>query len=73
MTSVVFGIFCSILLNSVAFSQPLQVQFTSEPTQYDPLFLEDGVALRLAANTLGTLYSYDGKGERKKGLVDSYT
>jgi oligopeptide transport system substrate-binding protein len=73
MTRVVFGVLASILLNSVAFSEPLQVQFASEPTQYDPLFLEDGVALKLAANTLGTLYFYDGKGERKKGLVDSYS
>jgi oligopeptide transport system substrate-binding protein len=73
MTRVVFGVLSSILLNSVAFSEPLQVQFASEPTQYDPLFLEDGVALKLAANTLGTLYFYDGKGERKKGLVDSYS
>ncbi len=73
MTRVVFGVLCSILLNSGAFSQPLQVQFSSEPTQYDPLFLEDGVALKLAANTLGTLYFYDGKGERKKGLVDSHS
>jgi ABC-type transport system substrate-binding protein len=70
VTRVVFGVLVAILLNSDAFSAPLQVQFTAEPTQYDPLFLEDGTALKLAANTLGTAYFYDGKGERQKGLME---
>jgi len=73
MTSIVLWGFLSILLNSGAFSSTLQVQFSSEPTQFDPLLLEDGTALRLAANTLGTLYHYDGKGERQKGLVESHS
>jgi ABC-type transport system substrate-binding protein len=51
----------------------LNVQLSSEPTQFDPLLSEDGTALKIAANTLGTLFQYDGKGERSKGLVDSYS
>jgi len=70
VTRVVFGVCLAILLNLDAFSAPLQVQFTAEPTQYDPLFLEDGTALKLAANTLGTAYYYDGRGERQKGLME---
>jgi oligopeptide transport system substrate-binding protein len=77
----VFGGAFAILLNSVAFSAPfpkqlpipLQVQLSSEPTQYDPLFLEDGSGLKLSANVLGTLFYYDGKGERQKGLLRDYS
>jgi oligopeptide transport system substrate-binding protein len=50
-------------------STVLNVQFSAEPTQYDPLLLEDGTALRLAANTVGTLYEYDGDGNLNKSLV----
>ncbi|NDF16056.1 hypothetical protein EB061_12185, partial [bacterium] len=71
----------AILLNSAAFSAPspipppvpLQVQLSSEPTQYDPLLLEDGSGLKLSANVLGTLFYYDGKGERQKGLLRDYS
>jgi ABC-type transport system substrate-binding protein len=51
-------------------SPVLNVQFSAEPTQYDPLMLEDGVALRIAANTIGTLYSYDGAGNLSKDLLE---
>ena len=47
----------------------LTVQYAAEPTQYDPLLMEDGTALRLAANTIGTLYEYDGAGNLSKALV----
>lgn len=67
------GATLAILLNSVAFSAPLQVQLSSEPTQFDPLFLEDGSGLKLSANVLGTLFWYDGKGERQKGLLKDYS
>lgn len=69
----VLGATLAILLNSVAFSAPLQVQFSSEPTQYDPLFMEDGSGLKLSANVLGTLFYYDGRGERQKGLLEDYS
>ena len=45
------------------------IQFGSEPTQYDPLFLEDGTALRLAANVVATPFEYDGTGNLIKNLV----
>jgi oligopeptide transport system substrate-binding protein len=73
VTRFVFGAAACILMNSVAFSAPLQVQLSSEPTQYDPLFLEDGSGLKLSANVLGTLFYYDGKGERQKGLLQDYS
>ncbi len=45
------------------------MQFGSEPTQFDPLFMEDGTALRIAANVIATPYEYDGAGNRRKNLV----
>ena len=50
----------------------LRIQFGSEPTQYDPLFLEDGTALRLAANVIATPFEYDGAGNLRNGLVRDY-
>ncbi len=49
----------------------LNVQFGPEPTQFDPLMLEDGTSLRLAANVIATPFEYDGNGELKKNLVES--
>jgi ABC-type oligopeptide transport system substrate-binding subunit len=70
MPSVMCILFAlSLSLVCDAHESNLNVQFTSEPTQYDPLFLEDGVALRLAANTVGTLYEYDGRGVLTPALV----
>ena len=51
----------------------LTVQMSAEPTQFDPLQMEDGSALKIAANTVGTLFAYDGKGDRWKSLIDNYT
>ena len=48
----------------------LVVQMNAEPTQFDPLMMEDGVAMRIAANVLGTPYEYDGAGNLKKALVE---
>ena len=84
MPSSVLGFGCLILLlipMKSAFSEvllavpadTLAVQLSSEPTEYDPLLLEDGTALKISANTLGTLYQYDGKGNRSKGLVSDYS
>jgi ABC-type transport system substrate-binding protein len=64
---------CSPSLKSEAFAATLNVQISAEPTQFDPLLLEDGTALKISANTLGTLFQYDGKGERSKGLLDTYS
>lgn len=68
---VLFALFIPFQLDAIAAqsSSLLRVQFSSEPTQYDPLFLEDGPSLKVAANTIGTLYEYDGKGELQKSLV----
>ncbi len=67
-----------VLLWLSAFATPsrasvISVQFPSEPTQYDPLLIEDAVGLRLAANTMATVFEFDGKGERQKALIDSYS
>lgn len=51
----------------------LTVQFPSEPTHYDPLLIEDGVGMKLSANTIATLFQYDGAGERKKSLLYNYS
>jgi ABC-type transport system substrate-binding protein len=58
---------------SVLPAQTLQVQFTNEPTQYDPLMMEDGLSMRLAANVLGHLHEYDGGGVLQKVLVQKWT
>ncbi len=58
---------------SPSFSSTLTVQFTSEPTQFDPLLMEDGTALKICANTIGTLFAYDSKGDRWKSLVEDYS
>ena len=73
MTSVVLMWLCAFSFAVPAFSGQVSVQVSSEPTQYDPLLLEDGTALKISANTLGTLYEYDGKGECQKALIDNYS
>lgn len=78
MHSVVFAIvLCVLTTNSAKSDTPppaspsvLNVQFTNEPTQYDPLLVEDGVGIWMMANTVGTLYEYDGKGTLSKSLVE---
>jgi ABC-type transport system substrate-binding protein len=75
-SSVLRFLFVSTLFfvaGSSTFAAPLTVQLSSEPTQFDPLLLEDGTALKISANTIGTLFQYDGKGERSKALIDSYS
>jgi ABC-type transport system substrate-binding protein len=54
-------------------SHTLQVQFSSEPTQYDPLFMEDGPSLRIASNVVATPLEYDGKGVLRNGLAEEVT
>lgn len=54
------------------FAIALCVQFSNEPTQYDPLLMEDGLSMRLAANTVGTLYEVDGEGKLQKRLVQDW-
>ncbi|MBS1960347.1 MAG: peptide ABC transporter substrate-binding protein [Bdellovibrionales bacterium] len=85
MHSVVFAIVLCVLTTQSAKSDTLSaasstvtvaspvlnVQFTNEPTQYDPLLVEDGVGLWMMANTVGTLYEYDGRGTLQKALVES--
>ncbi|MBL7715197.1 MAG: peptide ABC transporter substrate-binding protein [Bdellovibrionales bacterium] len=38
----------------------LRIQWSSEPQSWDPTFAQDGLALRILANTMGGLYRYDG-------------
>ncbi len=59
------------LFANFSYADTLTVQFGSEPTQYDPLFAEDGTALRLAANVIASPFEYDGVGNLKKNLVSS--
>ena len=63
----------SLLWVSLSFASTLTVQMSAEPTQFDPLQMEDAAALRISANTLGTLFAYDGQGDRWKSLVDNYS
>ena len=46
------------------------VQLSAEPTQFDPLLMEDGTALKIAANTIATPYEYDNFGNVKKSLLE---
>jgi hypothetical protein len=73
MTSVVLLWLSAFLGVNPAFSGAITVQLSSEPTQFDPLLLEDAAGLKISANTIGTLYEYDGRGERQKGLLDNYS
>ena len=50
----------------------LKVQFSSEPTRYDPLFVEDGTGIRLAANVFATPFEYDGAGTLKPALIKEF-
>ncbi len=65
--------FVMVFLTVSAEASLLNVQMSSEPTQFDPLLLEDGTGLKIAANTIGTLFQYNGKGERSKALLDNYS
>jgi ABC-type oligopeptide transport system substrate-binding subunit len=51
----------------------MTMQMSSEPTQFDPLLLEDGPGMRISANTIGTPYEYDGAGNLQKALVENVT
>jgi ABC-type transport system substrate-binding protein len=62
----------SLLLPMTVFGTVLKVQFSSEPTRYDPLLMEDGTALRLAANVIATPFEYDGAGVLKKSLIKDF-
>ena len=72
VSSVVFVWLCAQAFEIPAFSATLNVQLSAEPTQFDPLLVEDGTGLKITANTIGTLFEYDGKGERHKSLVETY-
>lgn len=52
MTSLVLSLLFVVNANAA----PLTVQLLTEPTQFDPLLLEDGASLKISANTLGTLF-----------------
>ena len=71
MTSVVLIWLTAFVTSS--FASQLNVQFSAEPTQFDPLLIEDGVGMKLSANIVATLFQYDGKGEREKNLVQTYS
>lgn len=69
-------VLCFLLITNASFAKDdktdatiLNVQFGAEPTQFDPLLLEDGTALRLAANVIATPFEYDGAGNMRKNLV----
>jgi dipeptide transport system substrate-binding protein len=72
-SSFVLAMLLCVLSSPTAFAKTLNVQFSNEPTQYDPLLMEDGVGMRVVANTVGTLFEYDGKGVLSKALVQSYS
>jgi ABC-type transport system substrate-binding protein len=62
----------SVLLPITVFASVLRVQFSSEPTRYDPLLMEDGTALRLAANVIATPFEYDGAGILRNALIKEF-
>ena len=69
-------VFCFLLLTTSSFALDektnpnlLTIQFSAEPTQYDPLLIEDGTALRITANVVATPFEYDGAGNIRKNLV----
>jgi oligopeptide transport system substrate-binding protein len=72
VTSLVLGFAICALSAWAEPKSELQVQFSNEPTQYDPLLMEDGLSMRLAGNVLGTLYAYDGGGQLQKRLVETW-
>ncbi len=49
------------------------IQFSGEPSQFDPLMMEDGLALRLAANVIATPFEYSNRGKLTPLLVEHYT
>ncbi len=51
----------------------MTVQISSEPTQFDPFMMEDGVGMQLAANTIASPYEYDSDGNLKPALVEKLT
>jgi len=69
-------VLCFLFLTPVSFgsgekndSELLTVQFSLEPTQYDPLLMEDATALRISANVFATPFEYDGSGNLRKNLA----
>jgi ABC-type transport system substrate-binding protein len=59
--------------NNSTLSGKLAVQFSTEPTQIDPLLLEDLTGLRISANTIGTPFEYDGSGKLIPSLAGKLT
>ena len=52
--------------------QALKVHLSSEPVSLDPALAEDGMSLRILANTMEGLFGYDSEGVLKNRLVESY-
>ncbi len=73
LTLCVFLSFISLVSEPAPRETPsvLKVQFSAEPSKYDPLMMEDGSALRLASNTIGTLTEYDSQGVLQNALLES--
>ena len=65
-----FWIPCILSAEQAHSDSSLTVQLSAEPTQYDPLLLEDYTALYLSSNTVGTLYTYDHDGNLQKSLIE---
>lgn len=76
---LIWGLFalswCAVTLGALsAFGdvdpeQTLAVYLPNEPNQMDPLLMEDGTALRLAVNILGTPTFYDSAGNLQNALL----
>lgn len=50
----------------------LRVHVPSEPVSLDPALAEDGIALRILANTMNGLVGFDGAGHLENRLAESY-
>ncbi len=53
--------------------QEFRIQISSEPVSLDPSLAEDGVALRILANTQEGLLGYDGAGELQHRMAESHS
>ena len=65
-------IFSGCTSHSSSSPDAIRIQLASEPVSLDPAMAEDGIALRILANTTDGLVGYDNSGELRNRLAESY-
>lgn len=75
--ALIFVLISPVLPSPGALAAPppadtLRVQLTGEPVSLDPSLAEDGISLRILSNTQEGLVGYDGAGDFKPLLAESY-